>query len=73
MRVEPPADPVQRAIDQLVEPGVDAGIQAAVYQGGKLVMDAVVGVAVPATSRDRDVDHWREALSNVMAARAATV
>jgi hypothetical protein len=72
MRFQPPADLVQRAIDQVVEPGVDAGVQAAVYQGGKLVMDAVVGVAVPATSRDRDGDPWREALSIVTAARATT-
>jgi CubicO group peptidase (beta-lactamase class C family) len=42
---------VQQAIDRLVESGVEAGIQVAVYQNGKLVVDAVAGIADPATGR----------------------
>jgi len=42
---------VQEAIDQLVESGAERGIQVAVYRGGELVVDAVAGVADPATGR----------------------
>lgn len=42
---------VQSAIDQLVDSGAERGIQVAVYQGGELVVDAVAGVADPATGR----------------------
>jgi len=42
---------VQQAIDQLVESGDERGIQVAVYRGGDLVVDAVAGVADPATGR----------------------
>ncbi|MGH2534652.1 MAG: serine hydrolase domain-containing protein [Thermomicrobiales bacterium] len=42
---------VQQAIDQLVESGAERGLQVAVYQHGKLVVDAVAGVADPATGR----------------------
>jgi CubicO group peptidase (beta-lactamase class C family) len=42
---------VQEAIDRLVESGVETGVQVAVYLRGKLVVDAVAGVADPATGR----------------------
>lgn len=42
---------VQDAIDQLVESGAERGIQVAVYQGPELVVDAVAGIADPATGR----------------------
>lgn len=42
---------VQEAIDQLVESGAERGLQVAVYRHGELVVDAVAGVADPATGR----------------------
>jgi CubicO group peptidase (beta-lactamase class C family) len=42
---------VQAAIDQLVESGTERGIQVAVYQRGEQIVDAVAGVADPATGR----------------------
>jgi CubicO group peptidase (beta-lactamase class C family) len=42
---------VQEAIDGLVESGAERGLQVAVYQNGNLVVDAVAGVADPATGR----------------------
>ena len=42
---------VQDAIDQLVEAGTERGMQVAVYRGADLVVDAVAGVADPATGR----------------------
>src|SRR5574339_516572 len=42
---------VQRAIDQLVESGAERGLQVAVYQNGRLVVDAVAGMADPASGR----------------------
>jgi CubicO group peptidase (beta-lactamase class C family) len=42
---------VQQAIDQLVESGAERGLQVAVYRQGDLVVDAVAGVADPATGR----------------------
>ena len=42
---------VQKAIDQLVESGAERGLQVAVYDQGELVVDAVTGVADPATGR----------------------
>ena len=42
---------VQQAIDQLVEFGAEQGLQVAVYRNGKLVVDAVAGIADPATGR----------------------
>jgi CubicO group peptidase (beta-lactamase class C family) len=42
---------VQQAIDQLVESGAEQGLQVAVYRNGKLVVDAVAGIADPATGR----------------------
>jgi CubicO group peptidase (beta-lactamase class C family) len=42
---------VQEAIDRLVESGAETGLQVAVYQHGELVVDAVAGVADPATGR----------------------
>jgi CubicO group peptidase (beta-lactamase class C family) len=42
---------VQEAIDQLVESGAERGLQVAVYRDGELVIDAVAGVADPATGR----------------------
>ncbi|HLL69133.1 MAG TPA: serine hydrolase domain-containing protein [Micromonosporaceae bacterium] len=42
---------VQVAIDELVESGAERGVQVAVYRHGDLVVDAVAGVADPATGR----------------------
>ena len=42
---------VQQAIDQLVESGAERGLQVAVYRHGEQVVDAVAGVADPATGR----------------------
>jgi CubicO group peptidase (beta-lactamase class C family) len=42
---------VQGAIDRLVETGAERGIQVAAYRDGELVVDAVAGVADPATGR----------------------
>ena len=42
---------VQEAIDQLVASGAERGMQVAVYRNGELVVDAVAGVADPATGR----------------------
>ena len=42
---------VQEAIDQLVESGAERGLQVAVYRHGEPVVDAVAGVADPATGR----------------------
>jgi CubicO group peptidase (beta-lactamase class C family) len=42
---------VQDAIDQLVESGAETGVQVAAYQRGELVVDAVAGLADPATGR----------------------
>ncbi|HJW35391.1 MAG TPA: serine hydrolase domain-containing protein [Actinomycetes bacterium] len=42
---------VQEAIDKLVGSGTERGIQVAVYRDGRQVVDAVAGVADPATGR----------------------
>ena len=42
---------VQKAIDQLVESGAERGMQVAAYRNGETVVDAVAGVADPATGR----------------------
>jgi CubicO group peptidase (beta-lactamase class C family) len=42
---------VQKAIDELVASGAECGLQVAVYRGGEQVVDAVAGVADPATGR----------------------
>src|SRR5919199_1107757 len=42
---------VQEAIDRLVESGEERGLQVAVYRRGEPVVDAVAGVADPATGR----------------------
>lgn len=42
---------VQQAIDQLVETGVERGLQVAAYLHGDLVVDAVAGIADPASGR----------------------
>jgi CubicO group peptidase (beta-lactamase class C family) len=42
---------VQDAVDRLVESGAERGVQVAVYRHGELVVDAVAGVADPATGR----------------------
>jgi CubicO group peptidase (beta-lactamase class C family) len=42
---------VQEAIDRLVESGAERGLQVAVYRQGELVVNAVAGVADPATGR----------------------
>jgi CubicO group peptidase (beta-lactamase class C family) len=45
---------VQQAIDQLVESGTERGVQVAVYRDGEQVVDAVAGVADPASGRPVD-------------------
>jgi CubicO group peptidase (beta-lactamase class C family) len=42
---------VQEAIDELVESGAERGVQVAAYWHGEQVVDAVAGVADPATGR----------------------
>jgi CubicO group peptidase (beta-lactamase class C family) len=42
---------VQHAIDQLVESGAERGLQVAVYHKGQQIVDAVAGIADPATGR----------------------
>jgi CubicO group peptidase (beta-lactamase class C family) len=42
---------VQQAIDQLVSSGAERGVQLAVYRDGRQVVDAVAGVADPASGR----------------------
>src|SRR2546426_4381115 len=42
---------VERAIDEMVESGAERGLQVAVYQSGKQIVDAVAGVADPASGR----------------------
>jgi len=42
---------VQKAIDQLIESGAERGLQVAVYHHGRQVVDAVAGIADPATGR----------------------
>ena len=42
---------VQQAIDELVESGAERGVQVAVYRRGEQVVDAVAGLADPATGR----------------------
>jgi CubicO group peptidase (beta-lactamase class C family) len=42
---------VQEAVDQLIESGAERGLQVAVYRHGEQVVDAVAGVADPATGR----------------------
>ena len=42
---------VQVLIDELVESGAEHGVQVAVYRRGELLVDAVSGVANPATGR----------------------
>jgi CubicO group peptidase (beta-lactamase class C family) len=45
---------VQQAIDELVESGTERGVQVAVYRGDEQVVDAVAGVADPASGRPVD-------------------
>ena len=42
---------VQQAIDDMVDSGAERGMQVAVYRRGELVVDAVAGIADPATGR----------------------
>src|SRR5437899_7385544 len=42
---------VELAIDEMVESGAERGLQVAVYRNGEQIVDAVAGVADPATSR----------------------
>src|SRR5438552_10751622 len=42
---------VQETIDQLVDSGAERGVQVAAYHHGELIVDAVAGVADPATGR----------------------
>jgi CubicO group peptidase (beta-lactamase class C family) len=45
---------VQQAIDKLVSSGAERGVQVAVYRGGEQVVDAVAGVADPASGHPVD-------------------
>jgi CubicO group peptidase (beta-lactamase class C family) len=45
---------VQQVIDELVESGTERGVQVAVYRDGEQVVDAVAGVADPASGRPVD-------------------
>jgi CubicO group peptidase (beta-lactamase class C family) len=45
---------VQKVIDELVASGTERGVQVAVYRDGEQVVDAVAGVADPATGRPVD-------------------
>jgi CubicO group peptidase (beta-lactamase class C family) len=42
---------VQQTLDKLVESGAERGVQVAVYRGSEQVVDAVAGVADPASGR----------------------
>jgi CubicO group peptidase (beta-lactamase class C family) len=42
---------VQAAIHRMVESGAERGVQVAVYRGGEQLVDAVAGIADPATGR----------------------
>ncbi|HET9221578.1 MAG TPA: serine hydrolase domain-containing protein, partial [Roseiflexaceae bacterium] len=43
---------VQQVIDRLVESGAERGLQVAVYRDSRLIVDAVAGIADPATGRE---------------------
>jgi CubicO group peptidase (beta-lactamase class C family) len=45
---------VQKVIDELVDAGTERGVQVAVYRDGEQVVDAVAGIADPATGRPVD-------------------
>lgn len=45
------ATDVQAVLDHLVDSGTERGVQAAVYRHGELLVDAVAGIADPATGR----------------------
>jgi CubicO group peptidase (beta-lactamase class C family) len=47
---------VQKAIDELVDSGAERGMQVAVYRRGELAVDAVAGIADPATGRRVESD-----------------
>ena len=47
---------VQKAIDELVDSGAERGMQVAVYRRGELAVDAVAGIADPATGRPVESD-----------------
>ncbi|OLT11386.1 serine hydrolase [Pseudonocardia sp. CNS-139] len=47
---------VQAVLDELVSSGAERGVQAAVHRGGELLVDAVAGVADPATGRPMTPD-----------------
>ncbi|HEX2315412.1 MAG TPA: serine hydrolase domain-containing protein [Thermomonospora sp.] len=47
---------IQRTIDRLVDHGEERGVQVAVYRDGRQVVDAVAGVADPATGRAMTAD-----------------
>ena len=47
---------VQKAVDELVDSGAERGMQVAVYRRGELAVDAVAGIADPATGRPVESD-----------------
>jgi CubicO group peptidase (beta-lactamase class C family) len=64
---------VQQAIDKLVESGAERGVQVAVYRGGEQVVDAVAGVADPASGRPVDAGTVFYNFSIVKGATSAVV
>jgi CubicO group peptidase (beta-lactamase class C family) len=54
---------VQEVIDELVETGVERGLQVAVYADGAQIVDAVAGVAEPRTGRPIAADTLVHAMS----------
>lgn len=66
---------IQEAIDELVASGAERGLQVAVYRHGELVVDAVAGVADPATGRPvtSDTPFFSYSIGKGVAATAAHV
>ncbi|MFL6071940.1 MAG: serine hydrolase domain-containing protein [Mycobacteriales bacterium] len=66
---------VQRTLDELVAGGAARGLQAAVYRHGVPVVDAVAGVADPATGRPvtPDTPFWSASTGKGMAATVVHV
>jgi CubicO group peptidase (beta-lactamase class C family) len=66
---------IQGAIDQLVESGVEQGVQVAVYHKGELVVDAVAGLADPTSGRavTSDMPFWSASTGKGVTATVANV
>jgi CubicO group peptidase (beta-lactamase class C family) len=66
-------DQVQQAIDEVVASGAERGVQVAVYRDGEQVVDAVAGVADPASGRPVDAGSVFYNFSVVKGATATVV